>query len=332
MIWFDQIEHIEQFITFTNLLIHKFANFFYLCPIKRNTMLNRTTSWTTPYTFSSKEKDVETGYGYFGARYYDSGLSIWLSVDPMSDKYPNMSPYNYCANNPVILVDPDGNSPTRPEPVIKYTGYGTFEIDLNQLSSSARKSYHAAINDRANWTVDPITGYTDIGISLTAFKVYFKFKEEYNTYGPASTTLKTQGENAQSTQAPDRRVGRTIISAPQSATGRACGVGLLLINAAIVAIDLKNSFNSYSDAMLIYNHRNMLIKATEMVQEHLNSGNIPLVYCNPDMLSKIIYYVYCGKNVTFNRDVESIGNSILYNSLRYDRKTYKVYPLIDGDL
>jgi RHS repeat-associated protein len=68
----------------------------------------RNSSWNTPYTFSGKEKDMETGYGYFGARYYDSGLSIWLSVDPMSDKYPSMSPYNYCANNPVILVDPDG--------------------------------------------------------------------------------------------------------------------------------------------------------------------------------------------------------------------------------
>ena len=68
----------------------------------------RNSSWNAPYTFSGKEKDVETGYGYFGARYYDSALSIWLSVDPMSDKYPSMSPYNYCANNPVVLVDPDG--------------------------------------------------------------------------------------------------------------------------------------------------------------------------------------------------------------------------------
>ncbi len=68
----------------------------------------RNSSWNAPYTFSGKEKDAETDYGYFGARYYDSGLSIWLSVDPMSDKYPSMSPYNYCANNPVILVDPDG--------------------------------------------------------------------------------------------------------------------------------------------------------------------------------------------------------------------------------
>lgn len=68
----------------------------------------RNSSWNTPYTFSGKEKDVETGYGYFGARYYDSGLSVWLSVDPLSDKYPTLSPYTYCANNPIMMVDPDG--------------------------------------------------------------------------------------------------------------------------------------------------------------------------------------------------------------------------------
>ena len=37
-----------------------------------------------------------------------SALSIWLSVDPMSDKYPGVSPYGYCGNNPVRLVDEDG--------------------------------------------------------------------------------------------------------------------------------------------------------------------------------------------------------------------------------
>ena len=60
------------------------------------------------YTFSAKEKDTETGYSYFGARYYSSDLSIWLSVDPMSDKYPSTSPYAYCRNKPIILVDPNG--------------------------------------------------------------------------------------------------------------------------------------------------------------------------------------------------------------------------------
>ena len=60
------------------------------------------------YTFSAKEKDPETGLSYFGSRYYSSDLSIWLSVDPMSDKYPSLSPFVYCADNPVKVVDPNG--------------------------------------------------------------------------------------------------------------------------------------------------------------------------------------------------------------------------------
>ena len=48
-------------------------------------------------------------YTYFGARYMDHELTtMWLSVDPMADKYPGISPYAYCAWNPVKLVDPEG--------------------------------------------------------------------------------------------------------------------------------------------------------------------------------------------------------------------------------
>ena len=60
------------------------------------------------HTFSSKERDAETGLSYFGARYYSSELSVWLSVDPMSDKYPHESNYVYCGDNPIILKDPNG--------------------------------------------------------------------------------------------------------------------------------------------------------------------------------------------------------------------------------
>ena len=69
------------------------------------------TSYYSPFKFSAKEKDQETGYSYFGARYYSPELSVWLSVDPLSDKYPSLSAYNYCALNPVMLVDPDGREP-----------------------------------------------------------------------------------------------------------------------------------------------------------------------------------------------------------------------------
>ncbi len=61
------------------------------------------------YRFNGKEKDYESGFHYYGARYYWSELLTgWLSVDPMMDKYPSFSPYNYCAWNPVKLVDPNG--------------------------------------------------------------------------------------------------------------------------------------------------------------------------------------------------------------------------------
>ena len=68
----------------------------------------------SPQSFTGKERGSETGFCYFGARYYDSDLMTgWLSVDPQSDKFPNISPYNYCNWNPVKLVDQDGEAPVK---------------------------------------------------------------------------------------------------------------------------------------------------------------------------------------------------------------------------
>ena len=60
------------------------------------------------YKFTGKERDTETNYDYFGARYYDSDLGRWLTPDPLADKYPGWSPYNYVMNNPLRLIDPNG--------------------------------------------------------------------------------------------------------------------------------------------------------------------------------------------------------------------------------
>ncbi len=72
----------------------------------------RNNSFSTNYLFNAKELDNETGLYYYGARYLDPTGAMWLSVDPLFEKYAGMSPYNYCAGNPVKLVDPDGRENT----------------------------------------------------------------------------------------------------------------------------------------------------------------------------------------------------------------------------
>ena len=68
----------------------------------------RNNIWNTSYLFNAKERDDETGLYYYGARYYDPRLNLWISVDPLAEKYPNVSSYVYCHDNPVNMVDPDG--------------------------------------------------------------------------------------------------------------------------------------------------------------------------------------------------------------------------------
>lgn len=76
----------------------------------------------TPYLFNGKELDEETGLYYYGARYYDARVSAWVSVDPLAEKYPNMTPFGYCGNNPIKHVDPDGRKYLNFDENGSYTG------------------------------------------------------------------------------------------------------------------------------------------------------------------------------------------------------------------
>lgn len=69
----------------------------------------RNSVWNTPYLFNAKEFDEETGMYYYGARYYEPRLSLWMSTDGQQEEYPNISSYTYSASSPVNYVDPDGN-------------------------------------------------------------------------------------------------------------------------------------------------------------------------------------------------------------------------------
>jgi RHS repeat-associated protein len=71
-------------------------------------MPGRTLGSGTKEGFTGKERDSESGLDYFGARLYMGAVARWTGIDPLAEKHPEWSPYNYVLNNPIALLDPDG--------------------------------------------------------------------------------------------------------------------------------------------------------------------------------------------------------------------------------
>ncbi len=63
-----------------------------------------------PYKYNGKELDSERGLNWYdySARHYDVAVPRFTIMDPMAEKYYSISPYAYCANNPINVIDPDG--------------------------------------------------------------------------------------------------------------------------------------------------------------------------------------------------------------------------------
>ena len=98
----------------------------------------------TPYLFNGKELDEETGLYYYGARYYDAQTSIFLSVDPLAEKYSFQSPYAYAANNPIRFIDIQGKGPGNP---IK-----NLNAAVSSLSSQIRSLTQKAVGNGEEWS------------------------------------------------------------------------------------------------------------------------------------------------------------------------------------
>ena len=108
----------------------------------------------SPYHFNAKEVDPETGYHYYGARYYNSNLSVWLSVDPKADAFPQATPYNAFLNNPVMMVDPGGDS--------------TFVVSIGEGVYAVQDVRGMESGDRGIYVVE---GNSESGYSLTGERV-----------------------------------------------------------------------------------------------------------------------------------------------------------------
>ena len=147
-------------------------------------------SGTLPkYSFNAKELDEETGMYYYEARYYQP--PVFTSRDPLFEKYPSISPYAYCANNPIMFIDPDGRDWYKAEDgsiqyTTKYVSKEQFEKsgikgDYLGKTKTIGNTYYSLfgqkINIKNNRKNAEITQKIDQDMILFA-----KFQEEHNNY------------------------------------------------------------------------------------------------------------------------------------------------------
>ncbi len=143
-LYFYHPDHLgsSSYITDTQGKLYEHLEYF---PFGEAWVEESTNTQRTPYLFTSKELDEETGLYYFGARFYDPRTSVWQSADPVLNKYlpntptkpedivkllsptvqqslaqfnlpgmggiykpQNLNLYQYSFNNPTIYTDPDG--------------------------------------------------------------------------------------------------------------------------------------------------------------------------------------------------------------------------------
>jgi len=156
--------------------------------IEENTNVQR-----TPYLFTAKEFDEETGLYYYGARYYDPRTSVWQSADPMLGKYlpvidsnmgmlinrgvygsKNLGLYTYAGANPIVLSDPDGLAPTKTHGELATTSAGLYGFSPTAAREIAYWNMDTDLPGKVTWEAgEPTPHEGRAAVTFSFWKSFF---------------------------------------------------------------------------------------------------------------------------------------------------------------
>ncbi len=146
-----------------------------------------------PYKYGGKELDRENGLDLldFGARQYDPATGRFTTVDPKAESYPHLSPYLYCAANPIRNIDPSGMDYT---PVINHNEH-TITIRANFICYNKDNSIREAVdvfnneNGKYSYNVNGIDYDIAFDITTRETEQDSKVATNYITFLPDNNKL-----------------------------------------------------------------------------------------------------------------------------------------------
>ena len=281
-----------------------------------------------PYKFNGKQFDDETGLYYYGARYMNPVTSLWYGVDPLAEKYVATGGYVYTLDNPVRLIDPNGNWswPWERGSLIEYRGNGVFGIRIENFSKTMQSNFKRANNNPANWRPGEIGINTEIGkISVDNYAhKSFTIGRKPAGIDPKDGNVRIRRPIAKSTGQEDRRF-HSFDPIPVRGSAKAVGA-IAILDFANYAVDTYMTLSTFWDSNAFDDQMASFRKAIRAVNSQMNS--IPDNYRkDTNKMGAILNYVFQGKNTTKDKNIDKIGQNILSKSGRYDRtnKTYKPF-------
>ena len=281
-----------------------------------------------PYKFNGKQFDNETGLYYYGARYLNPITSLWYGVDPLAEKYVATGGYVYTLDNPVRLIDPNGNWswPWERGSLIEYRGNGVFGIRIENFSKTMQSNFKRANNNPAYWRPGELGINTEIGkISVDNYAhKSFTIGRKPAGIDPKDGNVRIRRPIAKSTGQEDRRFHSFD---PMPVRGSAKAVGAIaILDFANYAVDTYMTLSTFWDSNAFDDQMASFRKAIRAVNSQMNS--IPDNYRkDTNKMGAILNYVFQGENTTKDKNIDKTGQNILSKSERYDRtnKTYKPF-------
>ncbi len=238
----------------------------------------RNNVWNTPYLFNAKEFDEETGMYYYGARYYDPRLSLWMSTDLMQEKYYHYSSYAYCLWNPVILFDPNGLDPDDAIIAIKFSVGLRFGGNVGKVSANfdlGSKNYV--------WSSDGTDSYISTGLDVGVGVAYFTQDNRYKQSTEIVPVVLNNGTVFNQSQSKEE----------VTRTGE-LGIG----------------FRDFIGASITTEEKFHQVGQSGIVSEKNTTGKVDLIYSTDDLTPKKKFDVPSSSNAHKGKSKGSIGASV----------------------